>query len=143
MASKRRRTRDAFWRVKDQVMMHTSRVLMNASDPIILYSDASTTRWKREALCFVSHTLSEQATRWGGSWSKNCSHRFCVKSLSPYLQDKLFTVRTDHKNFVYLSNSTVPKLVRWRSCSRKSIFKLNTSRQPRMSKPMDSQGSST
>jgi len=39
---------------------------------------------------------------------------FCVKSLSPYLLGKLFTVRTDHKNLVYISNSTVPKLVRWR-----------------------------
>ena len=29
------------------------------------------------------------------------------------LRGKLFTVRTDHKNLVYLSNSTVPKLVRW------------------------------
>jgi len=35
----------------------------------------------------------------------------CVKSLSPYLLGKHFTGRTDHKNFVYLSNSTVPKLV--------------------------------
>ena len=39
---------------------------------------------------------------------------FCVKNLAPYLLGKLFTVRTDHKNLVYLSNSTVPKLVRWR-----------------------------
>ncbi len=27
---------------------------------------------------------------------------------------KLFTVKTDHKNLVYLSNSSIPKLVRWR-----------------------------
>jgi len=39
---------------------------------------------------------------------------FCVKSLIPYLLGKLFTVRTDHKNLVYLSNLTVSKLVRWR-----------------------------
>ena len=32
----------AFWRVKDQVMAHTTRVLMNASDPLILYTNAST-----------------------------------------------------------------------------------------------------
>ena len=39
---------------------------------------------------------------------------FCVKSLAPHLLGKLFTVRTDCKNLVYLSNSTVLKLVRWR-----------------------------
>ena len=38
---------------------------------------------------------------------------FCVKNLSPYLVGKLFTVRTDHKNLVYLANLTVSKLVRW------------------------------
>ena len=27
---------------------------------------------------------------------------------------KLFTVKTDHKNIVYLANSSIPKLVRWR-----------------------------
>ena len=37
-----------------------------------------------------------------------------MKTLSPYILGKLFTVRTDHKNLVFLSNSTVPKLVRWR-----------------------------
>ena len=39
---------------------------------------------------------------------------FCVKNRSPYLLGKQFPVRTDHKNLVYLVNSTVPKLVRWK-----------------------------
>ena len=39
---------------------------------------------------------------------------FCIKNLDLYLQGKHFTVRTDHKNLVYLSNSTVSKLVKWR-----------------------------
>jgi hypothetical protein len=39
---------------------------------------------------------------------------FCVKQLAPYLMGRVFTVRTDHRNLLYLSNSTVPKLVRWR-----------------------------
>jgi len=39
---------------------------------------------------------------------------FYVKKLSPYLFGKLFTVRIDHKNLVYLAKSTVQKLVRWR-----------------------------
>ena len=39
---------------------------------------------------------------------------YCVKHLSPYLLRKQFIVRADRKNLVYLANSTVPKLVRWR-----------------------------
>ena len=60
--------RAAFWRVKDQVMAYTTRALMNASDPIILYTDASTraiggvlmqVQGERERPCvFFSHTLS-------------------------------------------------------------------------------------
>ena len=53
----------------------TSRVLMNASDPLILYTDASTKAIRGELMqvqggkekpcVFVSHRLSDQATRWG------------------------------------------------------------------------------
>jgi hypothetical protein len=39
---------------------------------------------------------------------------YCVKQLTPNLLGKLFTVKTDHKNLVYLANSSIPKLVRWR-----------------------------
>ena len=63
---------------------------------------------------FVSHILSDQATRWGIMELELYAFVYCVKQLSPYLLGKLFTVRTDHKNLVYLSNSSIPKLVRWR-----------------------------
>ena len=39
---------------------------------------------------------------------------YCVKYLFLYLLGKQFILRTDHKNWVYLANSTVPKLVRLR-----------------------------
>jgi RNase H-like domain found in reverse transcriptase len=39
---------------------------------------------------------------------------YCIKQLSHYLLGRLFTVRTDHRNLLYLANSTVSKLVRWR-----------------------------
>jgi hypothetical protein len=39
---------------------------------------------------------------------------FCITQLTPYLLGRDFTVRTDHRNLLYLSNSTIPKLVRWR-----------------------------
>ena len=69
----------------------------------------------REQPCvFVSHTLSEQASRWGIMELELYAFVFCVKQLAPYLLGCRFTVRTDHKNLVYLSNSTIPKLVRCR-----------------------------
>ncbi len=65
-------------------------------------------------IIFISHILSDQATRWGIMELELYAFVYCVKQLTPYLMGKLFTVKTDHKNLVYLSNSSIPKLVRWR-----------------------------
>jgi len=79
-------TISAFKIVKDQVT-HTSRVVINASDPLILYTDASTkatggvlmqVQGGNEKPCvFVSHRLSDQATRSGGG-DGTVSIRFCL-----------------------------------------------------------------
>ena len=63
---------------------------------------------------FISHTLSDQATRWGIMELELFALVFCITQLTPYLLGRDFTVRTDHRNLLYLSNSTIPKLVRWR-----------------------------
>ena len=95
---------------------------MNDEDPLVLYTDASTKaiagvlmqiQGGIEKPCiFVSHALSEQASRWGIMELELYAFVYCVKQLSPYLMRKQFIVRTDHKNLIYLANSTVPKLVR-------------------------------
>ena len=97
---------------------------MNEQDPLVLYTDASTKaiagvlmqiQGGIEKPCiFVSHALSEQASRWGIMELELYAFLYCVKQLAPYLMGKQFIVRTDHKNLIYLANSTVPKLVRWR-----------------------------
>ena len=83
-------------------MAHTSRVLLKASDLLILYTDALTkavggvlmqVQGGRENPCvFVSHTLSEKATRWGVMEQELFSFVFSVKSLAPNLLGKRFTV---------------------------------------------------
>ena len=72
---------------------------------------------KKKPCVFVSHRLSDQATRLGGGIG---TLRFCLRSCLreescslPTLVD-FFAVRTDHKNLVCLAHSTVTKLVRWR-----------------------------
>ena len=64
---------------------------------------------------FVSHILLDQASCWKIMKLELYSAFVnCVQQLGPYLLGKLFTVQTDHKNLVHLSNSSIPKLVRWR-----------------------------
>ena len=98
--------------------------MMNEEDPLILYTDASTKaiggvlmQFQNEIenpVIFVSYIPSDQATHWRIMESELYAFLYCVMQLSPYLLGKLFTVRTDHTKLVYLSNSSIPKLVRWR-----------------------------
>jgi hypothetical protein len=116
--------RNSFEKIKDLLVQRTKLTIMNEQDPLVLYTDASTKaiagvlmqiQGGIEKPCiFVSHALSEQASRWGIMELELYAFVYCVKQLSPYLMGKQFIVRTDHKNLIYLANSTVPKLVRWR-----------------------------
>ena len=63
---------------------------------------------------------------------------YCVKQLSPYIFGKLFTVRANHKNLVYLSNSSIPKLV---ILSEYRFVIENIFQATKISSKMDSQGS--
>jgi hypothetical protein len=114
----------AFSTIKDLLLESSKLTLMTEEDPLILYTDASTMAiggvlmqiqgGQEFPCCFVSHALSDQATRWGIMELELFALVFCVKQLSPYLLGRHFTVRTDHRNLLYLANSQVPKLVRWR-----------------------------
>ena len=74
---------------------------MNAYDPLILYTDASTMAiggvlmqvqgGKEKPCVLVSHRLSDQATRWRVMELELFDFVFCVKNLRPYLLGKLFT----------------------------------------------------
>ena len=102
---------------------------MNEVDPLILYTDVSTKaiggggggggsckskNGIEKPVIFISHALSDQATRWGIMELELYAFVYCLKNLTPYLLGKQFTVGTDHRNLLYLSNSSVPKFVRWR-----------------------------
>jgi RNase H-like domain found in reverse transcriptase len=67
----------AFRTIKDLLLESSELTIMTEKDPLVLYTDASTTTIggasgfdanpiSREfPCCFVSHALSDQATRWG------------------------------------------------------------------------------
>ena len=49
---------------------------------------------------------------------------YCVQQLSYLLRGKTFEVQTDHRNILWLENSVVPKLVRWRLFLASYVFTL-------------------
>ena len=108
----------AFKNVKELLNQATTFVIMNKRDQLVLYTDASTKaiggvlmqvdcKGVERPYVFVSHVLSDQATRWGIMELELYALVYCIKHLSSYLLG-----RQDHKNLLYSSNST--KLARWR-----------------------------
>ena len=91
-------------------MQSSQLVIMNEEDPLILYTDVSTKaiggvlmqvqKGIEKPVIFISHALSDQATRWGIMELELYAFVYCVKNLIPYLLGKQFTVRTDHRNLL-------------------------------------------
>ncbi len=65
-------------------------------------------------IAFLSHKFSDAAKKWATIVQECYSIIFSVLRWSSYLLGRHFYIYTDHKNLVYLSTSTIPKLVRWR-----------------------------
>jgi cleavage and polyadenylation specificity factor subunit 1 len=119
----------AFHAVKDAIRAAVSLGHITDNDPMILYTDASTI-----AIGFVlkqlqhavngetieviigigSQKLSDAARRWTTIELELFAIVTGVLKNQSYLLGRRFTIATDHRNLVYLENSTIPKLVRWR-----------------------------
>jgi hypothetical protein len=106
------------------LMSSMTTVILNETDPLILYTDASMVAVsgilfqvqdgvEKPAIC-VSKKLSEPASRWPVTELELFAVVFSCMTLRSYLLGRPFTLRTDHKNLVYLASSQIPKLVRWR-----------------------------
>ena len=93
--------RNAFNRVKDLLANASQLVIMNETDPLILYTDASTVsidagaKWSGKPHHFHFTYLVGSSDAMGEL--ELYAFVYCVKQLTPYLMGKLFTVKTDHK----------------------------------------------
>jgi hypothetical protein len=115
---------DAFRLTKDAILNATNLAWLNEDDPLILYSDASdygigaalfqVQLGVEKPIRFVSHKLSDAATRWTVT-EKECYALFYgVTQLQSFLLGRKFVIKMDHRNLLYLYNSSVSKLIRWR-----------------------------
>lgn len=77
-----------------------------------------------ETITFFSHTFSAQAANWSTIEQECYGMFYGVTRLQEYLQGIPFTIETDHRNLLWLSKSTVPKLVRWRLRLQEFDFRL-------------------
>ena len=67
-----------------------------------------------QPIAFVSHKFSGAAVNWDTFKQEAYGLYFAVIKLSYYLRGKQFTVETDHRNLLWIENSQVPIVIRWR-----------------------------
>lgn len=113
----------AFEAVKEAVLAAQDLVQLNDSDPLILYTDASTIGvgavlmqkqdGREMPVIYVSKKFTVAESRWSTTEQECYAMVYAIKQLQPYLLGREFLVCTDHRSLVYLRKSTVPKLVRW------------------------------
>ena len=63
---------------------------------------------------FVSRKLSATAMNWSTIEQECFAVFYVVMKLRPFLLGRKFVLFTDHRNLIYLQQSTIPKLVRWK-----------------------------
>ncbi len=65
-------------------------------------------------LVYLSKTFSSVQGRWPTVEKEAYAILYCVKKAERYLRHKHFTVRTDHRNLIYMWKAASPKVTRWR-----------------------------
>jgi RNase H-like domain found in reverse transcriptase/Reverse transcriptase (RNA-dependent DNA polymerase)/Integrase zinc binding domain len=115
----------AFDRVKEAVMKASSLFFVEEGGELILYTDASTRGigsvliqkcddGSQRPISFLSMKFSEAAQKWSTIEQECFAVFYSIIQLQPHLQGRRFYVATDHRNLIYMQQSTVPKIVRWR-----------------------------
>jgi hypothetical protein len=115
----------AFSDIKVAIMETTSLRHLKGDGRITLYTDASMegigaylTQVQENdieyPIIFISKKFPETAQRWSTIEQECFAVYYSILRLESYLLGRHFVVATDHKNLLYLQNSTIPKLVRWR-----------------------------
>ena len=77
-----------------------------------------------QPIAFISHKFSGAAINWDTFKQEAYALYFGVSQLSYYLRGKEFILETDHRNLLWIENSQVPIIVRWRVLLQSYIFNV-------------------
>ncbi len=73
---------------------------------------------------FFSSKFSDQATRWSTIEQEAYGIYAAVKHFAYYLTCKPFLLETDHNNLLFMEQSVVPKIIRWRVYLQSFTFNI-------------------
>ena len=96
---------------------------MSGTAPITLHTDASdygVGRYLFQAvhgidqhIAFVSKSLKKSQLRWSVIQKEAYGIFYSCMYLQSLLRDRLFTIRTDHRNLLFITKASNPMIVRW------------------------------
>ena len=96
---------------------------MSDTAPITLHTDASdygvggylfqTVDGIDQPVAFVSKSLNKSQLRWSVIQKEAYGIFFSCMYLQSPLRDRFFTIRTDYRNLLFISEASNPRIVRW------------------------------
>ena len=115
---------EAFEAIKKAIGDCPELFFMDDTSPVFLHTDASdygigaylfqVKEGKEYPIAFVSKTLAREQLRWSTPEKEAYAIYFAMTKLEYLLRDRHFTLRTDHKNLIYINDSGSPKVIRWK-----------------------------
>ena len=125
---------DAFELIKASVAKCTTMHFLNDTDPVFLHTAASdygiggylfqVVDGKEHPIAFVSKSLSLSQIRWAVIQKEAYAIFYVCMHLKSLLRDRKFTLRTDHRNLLYITENSNPMIVRWYMALSEYSFNL-------------------
>ena len=114
---------NAFQQVKKEIAKAPTMHFVTKTDPIYLHTDASDygiggylfqlIDAKEVPVAFVSKSFSTVQLRWSVIQKEAFAIYYCCIFLKTLLRDRKFTIRTDHRNLLYIHDNSNSMIVRW------------------------------
>ena len=123
-----------FYEMKIAISKCTTMHFMSDTAPITFHTDASdygaggylfqTVDSIDQPVAFVSKSLNKSQLRWSVIQNEAYGIFFSCMYLQSLLRDRFFTIRTDHRNFLFITEASYPMIVRWYMALSEFSFSL-------------------
>ena len=81
-------------------------------------------RGKEQPVAFISKSLSGSQKRWDTPQKEAYAIFYSITKLDYLLRGVQFTVRTDHKNLIYINDTASPMVIRWKIAVQEYDFQI-------------------
>jgi hypothetical protein len=124
---------DHFYKLKEAVWQCTKVHFVNPDYPIFLHTDACDhgigaylfqvdNESKELPIGFMSKSLRGAETRWSTFEQEGFAIYKALEKFEYLLRDAKFTIRTDHRNLLYMNNRASNKVQRWKNAIQQFNF---------------------